>query len=98
VSRRVSFTSGARRELFEAADFYNGGRPGLGAEFLTIVEQALTQLTEYPESAPVVRGRVRSKALRRFPYSLVYTVREDGLRILAVMNQKRQPFYWWGRQ
>ena len=34
----------------------------------------------------------------RFPYSLVSSVREHELRILAVAHQKRRPFYWRGRE
>ena len=36
--------------------------------------------------------------LLRFPYSLVYSVREHEMRILAVAHQKRRPFYWRGRE
>ena len=33
-----------------------------------------------------------------FPYALLYTVKPDGIRILAVMNLKRRPAYWVGRE
>jgi plasmid stabilization system protein ParE len=98
VSLKVFYTPAAEKELFEAEDHYDLERPGLGAEFLDVVDEALRQLAEHPESSPIARGRVRSKALRRFPYSLLYSVRKDEIRILAVMNQSRRPFYWWGRR
>lgn len=93
-----SYSPQARRELVEAADYYEGERPGLGSAFLDAVDEALEQLARHPESAPLVRGRIRRKPLRRFPYSLLYSIRRDEVRILAVMNQKRRPFYWWGRR
>ena len=94
----VSYTPEAQKELFEAAEYYDLESPGLGASFLAAVDKALHQIALYPESAPVVRARVRRKNLSRFPYSLLYSFRGERIRILAVMNQKRRPFYWWGRK
>jgi toxin ParE1/3/4 len=92
-----SFAPEAREELLEAIQFYESESPGLGAAFLSEVNEGLNKLLEFPKSAPVLRGKVRSKPLRRFQYSLIYSLRDD-LRILAVMNQKRRPFYWRGRK
>jgi toxin ParE1/3/4 len=44
-----------------------------------------------------VRGAIRRRLLRPFPYAILYTVRNDMVRILAVMNLKRRPGYWIGR-
>jgi hypothetical protein len=33
-----------------------------------------------------------------FPYSLVYSVRRDGITRLAVAHHKRRPFYWRARR
>ncbi|MEA2561515.1 MAG: hypothetical protein QOH06_3019 [Acidobacteriota bacterium] len=98
MSFTVSYTSRAREELFDAADYYDLESPGLGSSFLAAVSQALEQIMLYPESAPAVRGRVRRKTVQRFPYSLLYSLRGQTIRIVAVMNQKRRPSYWWGRQ
>ena len=97
MSFTVTYTTEAREELFEAAEYYDLESPGLGSSFLAAVGQALEQIRLYPESAPVVRGRIRRKTVQRFPYSLLYSLRGETIRILAVMNQKRRPFYWWGR-
>ncbi|WP_438003790.1 hypothetical protein [Sorangium sp. So ce321] len=41
---------------------------------------------------------VRWWLVRRFPYSVLYRVRDDHIRILAIAHQNRRPFYWRGRQ
>jgi len=97
VRRTFSFAPEARAELFEAIQYYESESPGLGAAFLSTVNEGIDLLLTYPEAAPVVRGNVRRKNLRRFPYSLLYSFREPNIRILAVMSQRRRPFYWWGR-
>jgi hypothetical protein len=45
----------------------------------------------------VLRGEVRRRLLRRFPYALLYKIKPDSIRILAVMNLRRRPSYWLGR-
>jgi plasmid stabilization system protein ParE len=97
VIQNVTFSPEAREELFEAIDYYGSESPGLGISFLAAVTRALDQIQHFPESAPVARGSSRIKRLPQFPYSLVYSLRPGRIRILAVMSQKRRPFYWWGR-
>ncbi|HYG62779.1 MAG TPA: type II toxin-antitoxin system RelE/ParE family toxin [Thermoanaerobaculia bacterium] len=98
MKRSLSLAPLAKKELDEAVDYYDAESPGLGRAFVSEIEDAFEQILDYPESAPIVRGTVRRKILRRFPYDLLYSVRPDSVRILAVMNQKRRPFYWWGRK
>jgi plasmid stabilization system protein ParE len=94
---QISFNPLAERELNDAAQYYELERRGLGAAFLSEVEHSCKSITEYPEAAPVIVNAVRRRLLRRFPYALLYSVRPDAIRILAVMNLKRRPAYWIGR-
>jgi plasmid stabilization system protein ParE len=88
----------AEAELNEAADFYDLEHPGLGNLFLDDVERAIEAILQHPKAAPLVRGGVRKKPLVKFPYSLLYSVRPNEIRLLAVAHQKRRPFYWRGRR
>lgn len=95
--RFASFNSLAKQELAEAASFYELEASGLGKAFLKEVESAVEGLLAHPESGPVARGLIRRKVLSRFSYTLIYRLRGDEIRILAVMHQKRRPSYWVGR-
>lgn len=97
MSRVFSIHETAEAEVNEAADFYDLEDPGLGNVFLDEVERAIEDISQHPEAAPLVRG-VRKKPLQKFPYSLVYSLRSDEIRLLAVAHQKRRPFYWRGRR
>ncbi len=97
MSRRVSFHRLAEDELNDAAQYYERGSPGLGAAFLAEAERVVQEILRFPESAPEVKPGVRRRLLRRFPYGILYAVREQEIRILAVMNLRRRPFYWRGR-
>jgi plasmid stabilization system protein ParE len=98
VSLTFSFAPEAQRELFEAIRYYESESPGLGEAFLSAIDKGIEQILAYPEAAPILYGKVRRKTIRRFPYNLLYSLRERDVRILAVMNQKRRPFYWLGRK
>jgi toxin ParE1/3/4 len=93
----VSFNPQAQVELREAAAFYGLESGALRERFLSAIEAALEHVLGFPKASQVVRGDVRRMPLRRFPYSLLYTIRGNEVRILAVMHQGRRPFYWWGR-
>jgi plasmid stabilization system protein ParE len=97
VKHRVSFHHLAEDELNDATQYYDRVNPGLGAVFLGEAEQAIQEILEFPESAPEVGHEVRRKLLRRFPYGILYRIREHEVRILAIMNLRRRPFYWRGR-
>ena len=93
----ASFNSLAEAELSDAVDHYEQESPGLGTAFLAAVEHAVTDLVEYPESAPVLSGPYRKKVLSRFPFNLIYRVKKNEIRILAIAHQRRRPYYWLGR-
>jgi len=84
----------ARRELFEAQDFYEARAAGLGAAFLDNVETAVTRLRRQPLSGSLVEADLRHLRVRRFPYSLIYRLDEERLFIIAVSHDKRKPRYW----
>ena len=98
MSRLLSIHEAAEAEINEAADFYDIESSGLGSVFIDEIQRAIVNISEFPEAAPLIRGRVRKRPIAKFPYSMVYSVRPNEIRILAVAHQKRRPFYWRGRR
>jgi toxin ParE1/3/4 len=88
----------ADQELSDAALYYELESDGLGVAFLNEVERCLRSISKHPKAAPVLSHDIRRRILRGFPYALLYSVKPDGIRILAVMNLKRRPSYWVGRE
>lgn len=91
----------AEDELNQAAQWYEDARSGLGLEFLAEALHTQAQLALYPESGAAwslsgLPSGVRRRALRRFPYLLVY-VTEPRLVVVAVAHTRRQPGYWAAR-
>ncbi|GCL40140.1 hypothetical protein SR1949_52740 [Sphaerospermopsis reniformis] len=90
----VIFHPWAEQELTDAINYYEQQKTGLGLEYLEAVEQVVNCLMYYPEIGAKVRGSIRRLVIPKFPYSLLYRVLEEEIRILAVAHHKRKPFYW----
>ncbi|HSL96708.1 MAG TPA: type II toxin-antitoxin system RelE/ParE family toxin, partial [Thermoleophilia bacterium] len=56
------------------------------------------QILPFPDAAPLVRGQVRKQAMAAFPYSVVYTLIDDAVVVLAIAHHARRPFYWIARE
>jgi plasmid stabilization system protein ParE len=95
---RVSYHRLARRELNEAAQYYDAESSGLGSAFIDEVERCTRAIQKFPESGVVILGAVRRRLVFRFPYSVLYPIKPNHIRVLAVMNQRRRPMYWVGRE
>jgi plasmid stabilization system protein ParE len=98
MTRLFSIHESAEAEINEAADFYDLESPGLGTVFIDEIEGAFEHISRFPEATSLIQSRVRRKLIVKFPYSLIFSVRPNEIRILAVAHQKRRPFYWHGRQ
>ncbi len=94
MTRRIVFRPEAETELTEAVDWYEARSQGLGAEFLRALDAVLAQVQRHPTLYPIVFGNARRATLRRFPYSVIYVVRDDELLIAACIHSRRDPKRW----
>ena len=83
-----------RNELWQAVRYYDEARPGRGADFLAQVESAVERITNHPNAWHPLSERTRRCLVRRFPYGIIYQVRDDEILIVAVANLHRKPEYW----
>ena len=56
---KLRFLSVAEREMWGAFDWYERQSPGLGAQFLSELDQAVARVRRYPESCPVVEDEMQ---------------------------------------
>ncbi len=94
---RIRFLDIAQIELDQAIEYYNYESPGLGDEFLIEVLKVIDRIGEFPEAWHRLSKRTRRCQTRRFPYGIIYQIREDGILVVAVANLHRHPDYWKGR-
>ena len=93
------FHSEAEDELTEAALYYAEARPSLGEAFVSAVEHACNRVAAQPLlGALIADDNIRRAQVARFPYSIIYRVLSDRVRVLAIVHHRRNPNFWHGRQ
>jgi len=90
----IDFTRAAAREYEEAVRFYNEASHGLGFEFADTVRGGLATICRNPEAWPLLSPTTRRLLLRRFPYGIIYTLRNDRVLVIALMHRSRNPIRW----
>ena len=91
MKRAVVFRLVARNEYDEAVAWYEAERAGLGLEFKSAVDEALTLIASQPTLFRCVRGPVRRAVLKRFPYAVHFLDESDRIVVLAVFHAARDP-------
>ena len=94
---RVTFHPEAEAELDNARTWYRERNQVAGRAFVAEVLSALKSIAETPEAWPRTRANERRFVFKRFPYSIIYRLRENEVFITAVAHQRRRPGYWRGR-
>ena len=87
------FHPDAEWEFIEEAVRYESEVPGLGARFGDEVNRVIELLLENPKIGGPIDDNLRHFVLRRFPYSIIYSVVTDTLLIVAVAHGSRKPGY-----
>lgn len=97
---RLTFHHRVQREVNEAVDWYNEQREGLGDEFFQRLSEVLEIIAVRPKSfgfwlsSPTVRGA----KLKRFPYSALFEMENEHVKVLCVRHEKRHPSFGLGRR
>ncbi len=93
----IKFLPPAEIELTEAVSYYNMQSEGLGFEFAAEIKRTIERIIQYPEAWTKLSKRSRRCRTNRFPYGVIYQVREETLFIVAVMHLSREPQTWESR-
>ena len=95
---KISLNAQAELELVEGAAYYaREANAEIANAFISEFDRSAKWLGEFPKLGSTWRGGIRRLPLRRFPYSIVYYLRDSEVRILAIAHQRRRPGFWRGR-
>lgn len=96
---RISLSAEAKAEANEAVDWYIGKEAIYAAsDFADELGRALDMLRQFPHLGGHGILSTRILPLHTFPYSLVYRIQDDIVRVIAIAHQNRRPVYWAGRR
>jgi toxin ParE1/3/4 len=92
---RVKLHPEARSDIREAKAFYRRRSPLAAIAFAREIDSAISRITEAPLRYGQGDHGTREFVLPwRFPYTVVYQVKDDLIVIVAIAHQSREPGYW----
>ncbi len=96
--KTIRFHEEARIEFLSQVSYYEEARTGLGDRFYSEVEIAVARAGRMPGLGSPHKYGTRRVYPKKFPFSIVYLVRELEIVVLAVAHFRRKPSYWRGRR
>lgn len=81
-------TSAAIADLLAAHDWYEQRSPGLGKDFVRVIDDAFDGIAQQPTLFPPLHRGLRRLLVRRFPYAVFYRIDPDAIRVVAVLHSK----------
>lgn len=88
------FSVKASEELAAVADFYESQQQGLGLEFILEIEEGLSAVMDAPQRRPTIALGFQKYRIHRFPFALIYRVRDQAVEVYAVFDLRRRPNSW----
>ena len=94
-----SFHPEAEIELVSAIEYYEECKRGLGLEFAKEVYSTIhNRIMQYPYAWQAIDKDNRRCLLNRFPFGIIYYIKDKNIVILAVMQLNKKPNYWKNRK
>jgi plasmid stabilization system protein ParE len=89
---KLRYHAAARKEIIDAAKYYELARIGLGDEFLVEIDTAIKRIMVDPSMFEQIRPGIRRCLVGRLPYGIYYrTPNADTVRVIVVKHHARRP-------
>ena len=87
----LKYTDRSLADLETALHWYEKQRKGLGFDFLDCIEASIYNILLFPEMYQVQYKNFRSCPIRRFPFSIFYTIEEKVIIIHSIFDNRQDP-------
>lgn len=88
---KLRYTDRAKNDVELALEWYEKQRHGLGFEFLDCIEIALKEIITFPQMYQLCYSNYRRNVIRRFPFSIFYTIEDNEIVIHSVFDNRQNP-------
>ena len=85
------YTDRSREDIDLAFMWYDLQRKGLGFDFLDCVDVSLRNIVRYPRMYAISYSNFRCCVIRRFPFSIFYTIEGNEIIIHSVFDNRQDP-------
>jgi len=90
----LHYTRQAETDIDIAMGWYESQRQGLGGlgfEFLDCLEDTVNRILERPKIYSIKHKRLRCALIRKFPFSVFYSIEKTAIVVHAVFDNRLDP-------
>ena len=91
MTLRIVFRAQAKAEFVEAGTWYENKRTGLASEFMAEVQRCMAMAAANPMQFAIHRRDIRCITTKRFPFRIFFRAEPQGIVILAIFHNQRNP-------
>lgn len=91
MEKKSKFEPEAIEDLGQSYEYYESRKEGLGEEFLNEVKAKIAKIVNKPESYSLFYKQTRKASLKKFPFNLLYIIREKYISVIAIWHKSRDP-------
>jgi plasmid stabilization system protein ParE len=84
----------AQTELDDGIVYYERQLSGLGIKFLDEILETFKRIKLNPYAWAPFSVRTRRCLVHRFPYGIIYQIRENEIHIISISHLHRKPDHW----
>ena len=86
----------AKKDIRQAAKWYNSKQSGLGKRFTQQVRQKVAFIQQHPKATNIRYDNIRTAVLEDFPFMIHFSVDDDkqAILVVAVLHTARNPKIW----
>lgn len=90
----------ARKDVSEAARWYNDQQPGLGKRFTHYFRKKIELICENPHIYQIRRASMRAAVMPVFPFLIFFNINEERriVSVVGVFHSSLNPQRWQSRQ
>ncbi len=72
MTKSLFVSTESEKDIDESFSWYEMQQRGLGARFISVVDEAFIYVRETPKAYPIVFKNMRKQVLRKFPFNIYY--------------------------
>ncbi len=97
MAYKLTLLDGALEDLDIAFTWYNQIHVELANDLVFRFKEALSKIQHNPFLSQNLSHGFRKVNLHRFPYKLIFEIKETEIIVVALAHHKRKPGYWKNR-
>lgn len=91
MEKKLRLEPEAIEDLARSYEYYESQKEGLGEEFANEVKNKIIQIVNKPDSYSMFYKETRKAPIKRFPFNLLYIIREKFISVIGIWHKSRAP-------